>query len=241
MLIDSHAHLFDMKKGYQLPSDIYPVVCGYSHGSNKKAVELARRSGYPFALGIAPQTAIKEGIEKLDEWVDFISQSRPNAIGEIGLDYKWAQSMDDVEKEMVVFKRMISLAKEMDLPIVIHSRNNPMDNEVPKNAVDDIIELTEGMRLLMHFYSGNDVQASKIVDRGGYISIIHLHSKERRKVINTTAIDRMVVESDSPYVGRSPETIREAVSYIAEIKGLEVEEVEKVTSDNAMRFFGFRI
>src|SRR4030095_9913491 len=141
----------------------------------------------------------------------------------------------------MVFSRMIALADEMSLPIVIHSRNNPNDNEVPKDAIEDIIDMTKGKRVLMHFYSGSEEQAMRIVERGGYISIMHLHSKERRKVINSVPLDRLLVESDSPYVGRTPETVREAVGYLAGVKGISASEVAIATTGNAMRFFGFQI
>lgn len=238
-IIDSHTHLFEMKN-YQLPTDIYPVVCGYSHGSNKKTVELAKAKNYPFALGIAPQTTIKEGIAKLDEWVEFIRQNPPNAIGEIGLDYKWAKTKADVEKQNIVLDRMIALAKEMNLPVVIHSRNNPDENEVPQNAVEDIIKKAKGT-ILMHFYSGSEENAKEIVENGGYISIMHLRSKERRKVINSIQLNRLLVESDSPYVGRTPESIREAIAYIAEVKEISVEKVAEATAENAMKFFNFSV
>jgi len=133
VLVDSHCHLFEVKN-YQLPDDIIPVVAGHSHGSNKKAAELARSKGYPFTLGIAPQTAIKQDLSQLDEWVSFIRENKPNAIGEVGLDYKWARTMEDVEKQRLVFRRMIALAEEMELPLVIHSRNNPSENVCGKDA-----------------------------------------------------------------------------------------------------------
>jgi TatD DNase family protein len=239
--VDSHAHLYDMKKGYALPPDVYPVVVGYSHGSNQKAVEVARRGGYPFVLGIAPQTTIKEGIGRIEEWVEFIRSSRPNAIGEVGLDYKWAQTIAQVDAEKLAFTRMVALAREMDLPLVIHSRDNPNDNGLPKDAVEDILGMVGGMRFLMHFYSGTEEQARRIVGMGGFISMAHMRSKERRKVINTVPLDRLLVESDSPYVGRTPETVRDAVAYISEVKGLDVKEVEDATARNAMKFFGFRL
>ncbi|MFH1520390.1 MAG: TatD family hydrolase [Candidatus Micrarchaeota archaeon] len=241
MLVDSHTHLFEMKKEYVLPSDIYPVVCAYSHGSNKKAVELAKAKNYPFVLGIAPQTTIKEGIGKLDEWIEFIRQNKPNAIGEIGLDYKWAKTKSDVEKQNEAFDRMIALANEMRLPVVIHSRNNPNENEVPKNAVENIMKKISGMKILMHFYSGSEENAKEIVQNGGYISIMHLRSKDRRKVINSIPLNRLLVESDSPYVGRTPESIREAIAYIAEVKEISEEKVAKATAENAMKFFDFTL
>ncbi len=257
MLVDSHAHTFDLKKGYVVPPDIIPVVVGYSHGSNQKAAKEAKAHGWPLVLGIAPQTAIREDISKLDEWVSFIRESKPNAIGEIGLDYKWAKDAADIEKERKVFARMLSLANEMKLPIVIHSRNRPApdaketggnegnaEQGVPENAVDDILEmLAPGGKALapfvMHFYSGNEKQAERIVSLGGYISVTLMRSKEKRKVINIVPLERILVETDSPFVGRTPEAARDAAAYVAEVKGLEVSEVEKATAENAKKFFGF--
>jgi TatD DNase family protein len=242
MLVDSHCHLFDLK-GYQLPQDMTAVVVGYSPGSNAKAAELGRK-GFPTALGIAPQTAMKrDDLAELGAWMDFIRQNRPNAIGEVGLDYKWAKNGTDAAKERKVFEAMIGLAKELKLPLVIHSRNKPAengDNGVPENAVDEILGMVGG-DFLMHFFSGDEKQAARVVEMGGYVSVTHMRSKERRKVINTVPLDRLMVESDAPFVGRTPESIREAVAYIAEVKGLGTEEVGKQTAENAMRFFNFRV
>jgi Tat protein secretion system quality control protein TatD with DNase activity len=245
MLVDSHAHTYDLRKGYQVPPDIVPVVVGYSHGSNRKAAEDARAHGWPLVLGIAPQTAIREDLSKLDEWVSFIRVAKPNAIGEIGLDYKWAKDGADIAKERLVFGRMLALAQEMELPLVIHSRNRP-DAEagkagVPEDAVEDILAALagKGVRFVMHFYSGTAAQAERIVAMGGYISVTHMRSKERRKVINTVPLDRLMAETDSPFVGRTPEAVRDAVSYIAEVKGIGAETAGETTAANAKRFFGF--
>jgi TatD DNase family protein len=241
MLVDSHCHLFDMK-GYTLPADIAAVVIGYSSGSNHKVVEWGKR-GFPVVLGIAPQTAIKEDLSHLEEWMDFIRQNRPKAIGEVGLDYKWAKNAADVEKERMVFSKMVGLAEEMGLPLVIHSRNKPAEGGaggVPENAVDDILAVVRAP-FLMHFFSGDEKQAARVVEMDGYISVTHMRSKERRKVINTVPLDRLMVESDAPFVGRTPESIREAVAYVAEVKNLGSEAVGKRTAENAMRFFGFRV
>lgn len=236
-LVDSHSHVFSIKN-YQPPNDITPVVVGYSHGSNKKAVEYAKNK-YPLVLGIAPQTAIKEDLKDLDMWIDFIRSNNPNAIGEIGLDYKWPETIKDIEKEEIVFQKMIALADEMKKPVVIHSRDNPNDNNLPKKAIDDILEKLGKRKFMMHFFSGTSKQAQKAIDNGGYISIIHLHSKERKKVINSVDIDRMVIESDCPYVGKTPESIKEAIKYISEIKDIDEEIVAKKTTLNAKNFFGF--
>ncbi len=113
MFVDSHAHTYDLKKGYVIPQDILPVVVGYSNGSNRKAALDAKEHGWPLVLGIAPQTAIREDLSQLEEWASFIKEAKPNAIGEIGLDYKWAKDRNDIAKERRVLERMVALAKEM--------------------------------------------------------------------------------------------------------------------------------
>jgi TatD DNase family protein len=246
MLVDSHCHLFDMK-GYSLPRDLAAVVVGYSPGSNAKAAEWGKK-GFPTVMGIAPQTAIKrDDLAELCSWMDFIRQNRPNAIGEVGLDYKWAGDAAQVEKERGVFRAMIDLADEMKLPLVIHSRNRPdagahgSGEGVPKDAIAEILGMVEGRRFVMHFYSGDEAQARRIVDMGGFISVTHMRSKERRKVINTVPLDRLMVESDAPYVGKTPESIREAIAYVAEVKGLSAEDAGRQTAENAAGFFGFSL
>lgn len=237
-LVDTHCHLFDLSKEYVLPENISPIVVGYNNSSNKKVMKYLGK--YPIAIGIAPQTTIKEDYSRIDEWCAFVDENAAsaNAIGEIGLDYKWAENQEHVMRERELFDRMLKIAKKYNKPIVIHSRNNPNKNEVPVNAIDEILGKIDGFRFLMHFYSGNADQAKRILEMGGYISISHLRSKDRRKVIEICPIERMVVESDCPYIGKTPQVIWEAAQYIAEVKGIPIEEVCKKTTENAFEFFG---
>ncbi|MEM5814854.1 MAG: TatD family hydrolase, partial [Candidatus Aenigmatarchaeota archaeon] len=112
---------------------------------------------------------------------------------------------------------------------------------VPENAIEDILPYLKGMKLVMHFFSGNAEQSERIAAMGGYISLTHIRSKEKRKIINNVPLDRLLVESDAPFIGRTPESIREAIAYIAEVKGLDAESVGRRTAQNAGEFFGFRM
>jgi len=230
MFVDAHCHLESMKN--YTPSDkVLPVTVGYSHSSNRKNIEIARKFNLPFVLGIAPQTAIKEDISKLEEWVDLIRKNPPNAIGEIGLDYHWAKNEQDIKNEKIVFDRMLDLADEMNLPVVIHSRKSTTD-------VLDILEkrnFTKG--IMLHFYSGTVEEAKRALSMGAYISIPTLHSKERRNVINITPLEGIVIETDSPYCTRSPDDVIKAAQYVAEVKNLDVEVVGEKTASNAKKFF----
>jgi len=234
VLVDSHCHLVNMKKDYVVPEGVIPVTVGYSHGTNVKTVALAKERGLPFVLGIAPQTAIKQDLGKLDEWVDFIRDNAPNAIGEIGLDYHWPENEQQIEKEKTVFRRMLNLADEMKLPIVIHARKATHD-------VLDFLQLRQEQQpFMMHFFSGTLSEAERAVEMGGLISFTPLHSKQRRTIIKSLSLDCMVVETDAPYVGRTPEAVREAIDYICEVKNLDFDIVAEKTAQNSMKFFGIR-
>jgi len=232
-LVDSHCHLFDIKQ-YKPSKDLIVVSSGYSHATNVKNAELSKKLNIPFSLGIAPQSVIGDrDLTPLDEWADFIKKSKPNAIGEIGLDYHWAKGEEDVKKEELVFRRMLDLAEEMKLPVVIHGRK----------ATSDILD-TFKMRnfelpIMMHFFAGNVSEAEWVAEKGGYISIPPLHSKERRNVIKEIQLENLLVESDAPYVVRKPEQVKDAVSYIAEVKELDFDIVAEQTTKNAHSFFKF--
>jgi TatD DNase family protein len=229
LLVDSHCHL-DRIPDYKLPDNLIPVTVGYSHSTNQKALQIGKKLKIPYVLGIAPQTAIKEDLSKLDEWIDFIKSNPPNAIGEVGLDYHWAKNEHDIEKEQIVFRRMLDLSQEMDLPLVIHARN----------AVHDVLDFLQLRNLknpfMMHFFSGTLAEAKRAIDLGGLISITPLHSKGRRQVIKEIDLEHLLIETDAPYVVRKPEEVIKAAEYICEIK-LKLDEVTKVTADNAIRFF----
>ena len=232
-LIDAHCHLGNMPR-YKIHEGVLPVTVGYSHSSNQKAAEIGRKYGIPFVLGIAPQTALKEDLSRLGEWVAFIRDNPPNAIGEIGLDYHWAKGEGDVAKEKVLFERMLDLAEEMRLPVVLHARQATHD-------VLDFLQLRNfSYGFMLHFFSGTLADAKRAAQMGGYVSIPPLHSKERRAAIEALDMDRLLVETDAPYVARTPDDVVKAAEYIAEVKGLDRETVEKKTAANAKRFFGIK-
>ena len=234
LLVDSHCHL-DRIRDYSLHAGLIPVTVGYSHSSNQKATAIAKKLSIPFVLGIAPQTAIKEDLSKLDEWIAFIRQNKPNAIGEVGLDYHWAKDEHDIEKEKIVFNRMLDLAQEMRLPLVIHARQATSD-------VLDFLALRKfDMPFMLHFFSGTLHEAQRAVGMGGYISITPLHSKTRREAIKATGLERLLVETDAPYVARKPEDVIKAVEYISEVKDVNWEEVAEKTAENAIKFFSIKV
>jgi len=232
-LIDSHCHLDRLPK-YKIPQGLIPVTVGYTHSSNVKAASIAKKNTIPFALGIAPQTAIKEDISKLDEWIDFIRKNSPNAMGEVGLDYHWAKNEHEQLLEQTVFRRMLGLAQEMKLPLVIHAR------KATTEVLDFIQMECPGRPFMLHFFSGTLHDAKRAVEMGGLISIPPVMSKDRELAIEALGIESLLVESDAPYVGKTPDQTMEAVEHIAQIKKVKKELVIKQTADNAKRFFNIK-
>ena len=230
MLIDAHCHL-DKFDNIQIPEDILPIPTGYSHESNQKTVEIAKKYKLPFVLGIAPQTAIFEGLNNLDEAIDFIRNNKPNAIGEIGLDFHWIKKEQDAEIETILFNKMLDLAEEMNLPIVIHSRK-------AEKECFEIIKFRGIKKFLMHYYSGDKQLAKEIADYGGFFTIPPVRSKSRKEVIIEVGLDHLMVESDAPYVGKTIDEIKKAIEYIADILGKDQSVVIEKTTNNAKVFFG---
>lgn len=236
-LVDAHCHLDSFTKAQLegLPHGIIPCTAGYSHKSNQRNLEIAKKLKVPFSLGIAPQTVLKEGREGLKGWMQFILDNPPNAIGECGLDYHWGKTPEDYALEDEVFREMIALAESMKLPLVVHSRK----------AETKCLDVLEGEgwkgKFMMHFFAGTLDEAARAVDMGGIISVIGLHSKNRRKVIAEIPLEKLVVETDAPYVTRNIDGVMNAIEYISEVKGIPAGEVERVTAQNAAEFFGFRL
>lgn len=236
-LVDSHCHLDSFKKRQldELPKDILPVTSGYSHKSNVKNAEIAKALKIPFCLGIAPQSAVFEGISKLDAWEEFIRSQTPNAIGEIGLDYHWGKTEKHFEDEKILFARMLNLAEDMRLPVVLHTR------KAEEKVLDALQSYGWKRPFMMHFFSGDAKTAERAARMGGIISIPPLHSKDRRKTIESIPLEKLVAETDAPYITRGIEGVRDAVQYIAEVKNIPFEKAAGATSRNSATFFKFEI
>lgn len=232
-LVDAHCHLESFGKAQleSLPNGVIPVTSGYSHGSNIRTVKIAKELGVPFCLGIAPQSVLKEGEEKLGEWMQFIADNPPNAIGECGLDYHWGKTEEEHAQEEEVFREMIALAESMGLPLVVHSR------KAEGKCLDVLEEVGWKGGFMMHFFSGSLEEAERAVGMGGIISIVGLHSKERKKTISGIPLENMVVETDAPYVTRNIDGVLQAIEYISGVRELPMHEIGKITAENAIRFF----
>lgn len=255
---DSHAHLDDEKFDNDREEIISKIkdagiknfiTAGYSLGSSKKAVELAEKYDFIYATcGISPND-IPQDEEKMWKQISEIEKmmkkqkNKVVAIGEIGLDYYWEKDEKMRELQRKAFIKQIELANKLKLPIVIHTREAIMDTlEILKqNLVDK--------KGVFHCCPQNRELIKEGLKLGFYISfagpITFKSSKNAEEMINLVPDNRILIETDSPYL--APEPVRGTrndcrnVKYIAEkiakAKNISLEEVAKITMQNVRELF----
>jgi len=229
---DAHCHM-DCCPGGALP-EILHITSGYSADSNRKNARVASENDNVYlCAGIAPQEAMKHPDIKiyLVEWENEIVRfPKLVAIGEIGLDYHWAKTQEERFFQHECFISQLSLAERMNLPVVIHSRD----------AESECLEILSNFNLnfMLHCYSGPAELAAQAVATGkGIVSIPPISGKERKKSIRDLPLEKLVAESDAPYIGKSPSDTIQAIKMIAEIKGIDEDAVRAQTLMNTAEFF----
>lgn len=250
MLIDTHAHLEmdefekDRKDVIRRAKDIgigYILTVGSDLESCLRSVELSGSDPIIYtAVGIHPHVAKDINSKTYDEVRRLAKTKKVVALGEIGLDYHYDLSPREIQKKC--FREQIEIAKELKLPIIVHSRE----------ARDDTLTILEenGARDLggiMHCFSGDIDMAKRCIDMGFYISIagpVTFKKSDRLKmVVRNIPIENILIETDSPYLSpepfrgkrNEPSYLRYIAGAIAELSGLTVEDVARVTSYNAMK------
>jgi len=184
------------------------------------------------ALDVAPQEAMrhKDVKIKLAEWEEEIA-SFPKlvAIGEIGLDYHWAKSEEEKYLQQEAFVSQLVLAERLSLPVVIHSRD----------AEEKCLEILRGFNLnfLLHCYSGTPEAGLEAMGGKGMVSIPPIHNKERKRLIRDASLEKLVAETDAPYIGKTPADAIESIKMIAEIKGMDEKLAASQTLANTISFF----
>jgi TatD DNase family protein len=258
MLIDTHSHLnFNAFKDdvdevirRSLVNNVWMSNVGSQYETSKKAVEIAEKypQGVYAAIGLHPIYA-KESFN-YDEYKKLAESKKVVAIGEIGLDYK-AEYVSFKERQEEVFLQQLNLAKELNLPVIFHCRM----------AHDDLLDILRnqkcnnytGVNLLhqgvIHCFTGSWEQAQTYLEMELYLGFNGIIFKlDLDEVINKTPLDKILIETDCPYLTPPPENGRNEPMYvkyvaekIAKIKNLRYEEVAKITTQNAKKFFGMAL
>jgi TatD DNase family protein len=171
---------------------------------------------------------------KLVEWEEQIaSYPKLVAIGEIGLDYHWAKTEEEKFLQHECFISQLVLAERLGLPVVIHSRD----------AEAKVLEILSNfnLRFMLHCFSGTNAEAQSAVGTNrAVVSVPPIKSKERKQFIRDLPLEKLLAESDAPYIGKAPSDTLEAIKTIAEIRGMDAEAVKKQLLLNTVSFFGIK-
>jgi TatD DNase family protein len=252
-LIDTHCHLY----GKDFAADIRDVIQRAENEGVQRfylpaidseviAAMLQLEIDFPgkcFAMmGLHP-CSVKEDYEKELELVqEWLKKRSFVAVGEIGLDYYWDKTF--VKEQQHAFHRQIEWALHYRLPIVIHSRESMED------CINIVQEHQKGdLGGIFHCFTGTLQEAQKIIDAGFYLGIggvVTYKNTHLREVIKELPLDRIVLETDAPYLtpvpfrGKRNESsyLKYVVETIAGVKNMPVEEVGRITSENAKKMFG---
>lgn len=253
-MIDTHCHLTFEPLAEDVPGVIERsraagvtgwITVGTSLEDSRRAIELAATYEHMYAaIGIHPHEAKDGDAAALAELKRLAQQDKVVAIGETGLDfhYNFSQQPDQAR----VFAAHLEIAREMGLPVVIHSRN----------AFDETIEILArsggGLQgVVFHCFSGSAEQAQQLLDRGYYLSftgvVTFKNAEATRAAARVVPLDRLMVETDAPYM--SPEPMRKqkpnepalmmhTAKLLADLKGVTLDNLAQATTRNAGKFFG---
>ena len=250
MLFDTHAHLND--RAFQedrdaliagLPQQGVGLIMnpGCNLEDSRLSVELAEK--YPFvyaAVGSHPDSADEVNEEIIEQYRRLCRHEKVKAIGEIGLDYHYEDIPREIQKKAFVMQ--MELARETGLPVIIHERDAHDDG---MQIVKDFPQVTG----VFHCYSGSAEMARQLVDLGWYIGFTGvLTFKNARKAVETAQsipLERIVLETDCPYM--APEPFRGKRNHpgylyrmaekLGELRGLSVEEIHAITTENGKRLY----
>lgn len=256
MIIDSHAHYddeqFDTDRNKVLENvrekGVGRIVNPSSNiASAEKCLKLADEYGFLYtAVGIHPHDAIEFSDDALKKLRDMSRHNKVVAVGEIGLDYHYDFSPREIQRSC--FASQISLALELKLPIIIH------DREAHKDIMDIIkAEKADSVGGVFHCFTGSVEMAREVLDLGFYIglggAVTFKNAKKPVEVAGYVPLDRLLVETDSPYMAPVPYRgkrndsgyLIEIIKKIAEIRNTTPEQIAEATSINADRLFGLNL
>ena len=251
MLFYTHAHMDDhafaadreeLLAGFPAQGVGLVMNPGCSAESSRNVDKLTAQYDYLYgAVGSHPDAADEVNEALLEEYRMLCKQNdKIKAIGEIGLDYHYEDIPRDIQKQ--AFRAQMALAKELNLPVIVHEREAHEDG---MKIVEEFPEVTG----VFHCYSGSAEMAKWLVSRGWYIGFTGvLTFKNARKAVEVAAsipLDRIVLETDCPYMApepfrgkrNDPGKLYRMAEKLAEIRGLTVEEIHRITTENGKRLY----
>lgn len=252
-LIDTHSHV-DMLEGISIEDAIKNakengvkkiiVPCAYPKDVDK-IFELVNKYDELYGLlGVHPSEAKDWDDELIDRIKNYSENSKIVGIGEIGLDYYWDKSFNDIQKE--VFIKQIKLANELNLPICVH------DREAHKDTFDILKEYNKGSKVVMHCFSGSVEFARECIKEGWYLAlggvVTFKNAVKMKEVAADIPLDRLLLETDAPYLTpvpyrgkeNQPAYVRFVAEEISKIRNVSFENIVQASSQNAEKVFAIK-
>lgn len=245
-MFDTHAHLF---KEYYTEEEIekivssfngYIIVSGTDDNSNREILNLKYENIY-ITLGIHPEDALNYKDSDIDFIVNNLNNSKVVGIGEIGLDYHYGKENRD--KQIELFVKQLDIARKYNLPVIIHSRD-------AINDTIDILKKYKDLKKILHCYSGSLESARELIKLDTYFGVggvlTFKNSTNLVQTIKEIPLDRIVIETDSPYLSpfrgnkNVPNNVVEVLKKLALIKDVSYEETLKITNNNAKYLFNIK-
>jgi len=250
LLVDVHAHL-DLN---EFDSDLDEVIKraetagvkaiisnGLNPESNRKTLELSRK--YKIvkpAFGLYPNDALKLTEKEIESELNFIEKNKDKiaAIGEVGLDYKYCKKKQEQELQKEIFLKIINLSKKINKPLIIHSRK-------AEQEIISILENSDAKKVVLHCFSGKLRLIKRAAGLGYYFSVPTnvVRSNQFQKLVEIVDINKLLTETDSPYLSpyknkrNEPSFIIEAIKKIAEIKNISINETANNIFMNYQKIF----
>jgi TatD DNase family protein len=252
MFFDTHCHLdvhefdvdrvavFERAAAAQVTRFLNPA---YDIESSHRALALAQQHDQVVAaVGVHPDNLAVLTDASLAEIQTLATHPKVVAIGETGLDYHWNTFPAEVQR--AGFIRQLQMAQELGLPVIIHCRD----------AYEDMLEILSSVRpqvgILLHAFAGDTAQAQRALELGCMLGIggpvTYKNANELRRVVAQTPLDRIVLETDAPYLPphpyrgkrNEPGYLPLTADRVAALHGISLEEVARITTTNAIHFFG---
>ncbi|MEN6428374.1 MAG: TatD family hydrolase [Phycisphaerales bacterium] len=253
-LIDTHSHLTFEPLAEDVPGVIERsraagvtgwITVGTQLEDSRKAIELAGQYETMYAtVGIHPHDAQTADLRALEELKQLAQREKVVAVGETGLDFHYNFSKQPDQKR--AFEAHLEIAREVGLPVVIHARN----------AFDEAMEILDrcggGLKgVVFHCFSGSAEQARMVLDRGYFISftgvVTFKNAEVTRQAAKAVPLDRLMIETDCPYMSpepvrsqkpNEPELMVHTAQFLAQLKGISLDDLAKATTRTAIEFFG---
>lgn len=246
MMIDTHCHLSikdydNLEEVINHMNDNIIVISGADPNDLEEVINIASKYDNIYAtIGIHPEFANTYTDEDINNIEKYINHPKVVGIGEIGLDYYWVK--DNKEKQKELFIKQIELANKYNKTIVIHSRDSIEDTY-------NILKEYSKTKINLHCYSSSVEMAKEFLKLNVYFGIggvlTFKNSKVLKEVVNFLPIEKILLETDSPYLTpepyrghkNEPYNIKYVAEEIAKIKGIEIEKVFEITTNNAKSQF----